>query len=177
MDHYSDEEQSELPLSKTQRKKEVQRLQELGERLISLTDNQLSKIPLTDELAHALDEAKRIKSREGLRRHKQFIGKLMREIDTSAIEATLQEFDSTRQINTRGFHDLEQLREELIAGDNEIIGTTIARFPSVDRQKLRQLVKNAKKEKSVNELQNTSDNKHGRALFRFLRELSDAHVE
>ena len=79
---------------------------------------------------------------------------------------------ATNQI-PRAFHDLEDLRERLIIGDNKTIGEAIEKYPSIDRQKLRQLVRNAQKERKVNEAQNTSDNKQGRALFRFIREASE----
>lgn len=167
-DEYSDDEEW---VSKTQRKKEMHYRQSLGEKLIEVKPEEREQLNLPDELIAALEEAKRIRKNEALRRHKQYIGRLMRDMDLTEIEAYFTKVESAHQLNTRAFHELEQLRDDLINGDNTVIGNTIARFPEVDKQKLRQLVRNAKKEKQINETQGTSDNKQGRALFRFLRDL------
>ena len=160
-------------VSKTQRKKEMHYRQGLGEKLIALKSDERSKLGLPEQLIAALDEAKRIKKNEALRRHKQYIGKLMRDIDLEPIETYFAQIESAHALNTRAFHDLENLRDELISGDNNVIGDVIARFPEVDKPKLRQLVRNAKKERDINDKQGSSDNTQGRALFRFLRLLHE----
>ncbi len=158
--------------SKSQLKREMQQLKALGERLLSLNESQLAQVPQTEDLAAALAEAKRLKSREGLRRQKQYIAKVMRHADVEGIKIVLERFDTAHQLNTRAFHDLETLREELISGDKQALGTAIARFPDVDRQKLRQLVKNAKKEREQNLKSGSRETRQSRLLFRFLREQS-----
>ena len=156
-------------------KRENERLQKLGEKLIDLSDIQLAKIPMTDVLAAAIEEGKRIKpNSEALRRHKQYIGKIIRDADTAAIEEQLNAFESSHQLNTRLFHELESLRDQLVSGDNSTIGNIIARYPQADTQKLRQLVRNAKKEHDLNLAQpEKSDKAHSRKLFRYLRELGE----
>ena len=161
-------------VSKTQRKKEMHYRQAMGEKLIALKPDERTALNLPDELLAALEEANRLRKNEALRRHKQYIGKLMRDIDLEPIEAYFTRVESAHELNTRAFHELETLRDQLIAGDNNTIGDAIARFPAVDKQKLRQLVRNAKKERQINDKQGTSDNKQGRALFRFLREQLEA---
>ncbi len=161
--------EDELPPSKSSIKREAERLKSIGEKLLAMNDSQLESFDLDDRLAHAIAEGKRIKSREGLRRHKQYIGKVLRDMDTEAIEARLSEIENAHTLNTRAFHELENLRDQLIKGDNKDIGATIERFPSIDTQKLRQLVRNAKKEQQTN-----AGTAHARKLFRFLRETSGA---
>lgn len=75
--------------SKSARKRAAHAAQALGERLIALKDSDLLALALPEALLQAVREAKRIKARGGLARQKQFIGKLMRELDTVAIEADL----------------------------------------------------------------------------------------
>ena len=164
-----------LPPSKSSIKREAERLKKIGEQLLSLSQNQLQSLRLEDRLAAAINEGQRIKSREGLRRHKQYIGKLLRDTDTMAIEQYLAQLDNAHTLNTRAFHQLEQLRDQLIAGDNNTVGEVIAQFPAIDTQKLRQLVRNAKKEQQHND--NAADNastqsSQSRKLFRFLRDIS-----
>lgn len=165
-----------LPPSKGQLKRETEHMQKIGEKLLGLTEAQLATLPLTERLIDAVTEGKRLKERtEALRRHKQYIGKLMREADVPTIEAQILTFETAHTLNTRRFHDLEHLRDALIAGDNAVIGEVIARFPAVDSPRLRQLVRNAKKEHEQNLVHpDKTEHTHGRKLFRYLRELSDA---
>jgi len=76
--------------SKSARKRAAHAAQALGERLIALKESDLARIPLPETLRDAVREARRIKARGGLARQKQYIGKLMREADTLAIEAALE---------------------------------------------------------------------------------------
>jgi ribosome-associated protein len=77
--------------SKSSRKRAAHAAQALGERLIQLKESEWAKLPLPETLLDALRTAKRIKARGGLARQKQYIGKLMRELDTAAIEAALED--------------------------------------------------------------------------------------
>lgn len=173
-DQYDDPE-DDRPPSKGQLKRETEHLQRIGEKLLTLSDAQLAKLPLTDKLIAAVEEGKRIKPRtEALRRHKQYIGKIIREADTATIEARINEFENQHSLNTRQFHDLEKLRDTLVNGDNSKIGDVIAKFPQADSPKLRQLVQNAKKERDQNLAHpDKPENTHGRKLFRYLRELNN----
>lgn len=80
----------ETEKSKSQRKREMLALQELGERLVALTPAQLAKIPLEDELLQLIKFTKTIKGREGLRRQLQYVGKIMREYDPEPIIKALE---------------------------------------------------------------------------------------
>ncbi|HVK98966.1 MAG TPA: ribosome biogenesis factor YjgA [Dongiaceae bacterium] len=174
IDYNDTDDDQDLPPSKGALKRETEHMQKIGEKLLYLSDAQLAKLPLTDKLIAALEEGKRIKSNtEALRRHKQYIGKIIREADVATIEARVTEFENSHSLNTRQFHKLELLRDELINGDNAEIGKVIAQFPDVDSPKLRQLVRNAKKERDQNLAHpEKPENTHGRKLFRYLRELS-----
>lgn len=77
-------------LSKTRRKKDMIALQALGERLAKLSDSQLAKLPLSDELLAAIHMARSLKSHEAIRRHVQYIGKLMRKEDVEAITTAMR---------------------------------------------------------------------------------------
>ncbi len=76
--------------SKSSRKRAAHAAQALGERLIALKETDLARLPLPETLLDAVREARRIKARGGLSRQKQYIGKLMRDLDTAAIEDTLE---------------------------------------------------------------------------------------
>jgi ribosome-associated protein len=79
----------DLKPSKSARKREYLALQILGEELITLKESDLDSLPLGDNLREAIMEARQIKAHGALRRQKQYIGKLMRDIDPAPIRAAL----------------------------------------------------------------------------------------
>jgi ribosome-associated protein len=156
----------ELP-SKTARKREAQRLLELGRRLGELNSEQFASLNLSPKLAHAIEEYKRFRSHGAKKRQLQFVGKLMRQEDTAAIEAHIADLDGESAQARYQFSQLEQWREALLA-EPDSLTEFIAAYPLVDRQQLRQLVK------KVNAARNEPDQKAAsRKLFRFLRETSE----
>ncbi len=97
----SDEEQEELPPSKSARKREAIALQKLGERLVKMRSADLATLPLPEPLVEAITEAQRLSSRPALGRQHQFIGKLMRNVDMEALEAALDDLTVTRNARAR----------------------------------------------------------------------------
>jgi len=75
--------------SKSARKREYLALQKLGEELLALREADLLDIELEEDLREAVLEARQIKSHGALRRQKQYIGKLMRQIDPEPVRAAL----------------------------------------------------------------------------------------
>ena len=102
--------------SKTARKREFQALQELGEQLIDLTDEQLNEVELEEALRTAVIAARTIKAHGALRRQKQLIGKLMRKVDPRPIREALNELGSDDRRAKRIFRDAEQWRNRLRDG-------------------------------------------------------------
>jgi ribosome-associated protein len=132
--------------SKSQVKREMHELQKLGEELVELSAASRARVPLDDELKDALQLADKLSNkREALRRHIQFIGRLMRTRDLEPIEQALAVLRNTNQAATRQFHKVEQWRDKLLANDNSLTDF-IAAYPEADVQQLRQLIRNAKKE-------------------------------
>ena len=159
--------QDERP-SKTQRKKEVEALQTLGERLVELNTAQLAAVPLPDDLRDAVLEAKRIRSREGRRRQLQYIGKLMREIDPAPIRAQLERWDGQSREATAAHHRVERWRLRLLDDDDAL--TEFAReHPHADLQRLRTCVREARKERLAG-----GEPRHFRDLFRLIRDAESA---
>jgi ribosome-associated protein len=154
--------------SKTRKKKEAMALQDLGEKLIDLSDDQLKGIDMPDELYNAVISAKTIKSRSALKRQMQFIGTLMRKIDPTPVQEEVDEIERGSHKRALEFKETERWRDELIAGNSELMEEILVKYPSVDRQQLSQLVRNAVKEKKDNK-----PPKAYRALFRYLTEIKN----
>ena len=152
--------------SKTQKKIEAHSLQELGEKLLQLSRAQIKEIDIPDDVLDALNLARTIKSHEGLRRQIQFIGSLMRKIDSDPIEQAIEQFEQGNYKKALEFKETEQWRDELIAGNNELLKEILENHANADRQQLSQLVRNARKE-----VENNKPPKSSRVLFKYLRNI------
>lgn len=151
--------------SRSQRKREVQALQDLGARLTELPPEQLRHIDLPPELRQAIEECRAMSSHGARRRQLLFIGGLMRRVDPTDIQAALAAIDQGHAREVAWQHRIERWRDRLIAGGDETIEEIAQRCPGIDRQQLRQLVRNARSAPEGAERTRT-----GRALLRFLRE-------
>lgn len=154
--------------SKSQVKRELHALQDLGERLTTLKPEQLERLPLSDMLLRALLEAPKHKAHAARKRHIQYIGKLMRSQDIEAITGLLDQMDaSTRQYNER-FHALERWRDRLVGGSDGDLEALLAEYPEADVQHLRQLIRHAQHEAAHNKPPAAA-----RKVFKYLREIDE----
>ncbi|WP_409276625.1 ribosome biogenesis factor YjgA [Pseudomonas defluvii] len=154
--------------SKTQIKRELHALVDLGERLTTLKPDTLARLPLTDALRRALADASKHTAHIARKRHLSFIGKLMRDQDIEAILALLDQLDaSTRQYNER-FHNLERWRDRLIGGTDEDLERFVNEYAEADRQQLRSLIRQAQHELARNKPPAAS-----RKIFKYIRDLDE----
>lgn len=152
--------------SKTQLKNESQELHKLGQTLVGLGPAALGKIPMDDELAESIALAQKInKKKDGYRRQLQFLGKLLRARDTSDIERALLEIQLSHHKSNQKFHQLESTRDDLLNGGDDAINALLNLHPDLDRQKLRQLVRQAVKQKDQNK-----PPKAAREIFQYLKD-------
>ena len=166
--HDAAEQDDELGPSRTQIKREMEALQELGRRVTELRPDQQAQVPMDERLRNAMEEMRRISSHGARKRHLQYIGKLMRTADADAIREAVERFDSASAAHNQKFHALEQWRERLISGCNDTLQAYVDEHPQADIQHLRQLVRNAQKER---QLQKPPAN--SRKLFQYLREVAE----
>ncbi|WP_027859317.1 ribosome biogenesis factor YjgA [Marinobacterium jannaschii] len=159
-------------VSRTQIKRQMEALQKLGEKLIALKPDQLAKVPMSEALAAAIEEAGRIKPRSSaMKRHMNYVGRLMRTEDAEAIQQGLDLFDASKQAHNAVFHKLERWRDRLISGGNDELQQYLSENPQAEIQHLRQLVRNAKKEAEKGQAP-----AHARKLFKYLRELAEEQL-
>ena len=126
-------------------------------------------MPINDELFSAIKESKNITQREATRRHLQFIGKLMRDQDSEAIQYALDEFDSSSQRFAQTVHELEVWRTRLIEDSGNSVTEYVEKYPNTNIQYLRQLIRSAAKDQKNN---NTGASKK---LFQYLRDNAKNH--
>lgn len=157
--------------NKSQLKRECQALEELGAALTALSGEKLNRFNLPAELRDAIAQAQAITSHGALKRQRKFVGKLLRDLDPEPIRQQLASLTTQSAQALHSLHQVERWRDRLLAGDDHDINACMAAHPEADRQKLRQLVRDAHREKSAE-----APPRSARLLFKYLRELMAADL-
>jgi ribosome-associated protein len=160
------EEESDERPSKSQRKRAAHAAQELGESLIGLRESDLAALDLPERLADAIRAARRIPSRAGGARQRQYIGKLMREIDLEPIRTALAARSEQSAREAERFKRLETWRAKLVEGGQEALQELERWRPGLDRAEWMRLIAAAQAERARG-----ASGASGRELFRALRAL------
>jgi ribosome-associated protein len=156
--------------SKSARKREAAAAQDLGTRLIGLKDSDLVALDLPEQLLEAIRLAKRITARGGLARQRQFIGKLMRDLDPAPIEAALNARSRGATIDAEKHKRIEAWRARLLTDGPAALDELMKWRPAADRKSLQALITKATSER----VDSGSREGASRQLFRAVRELFDA---
>lgn len=162
-----DPEFSEKPKSKTQVKREMHVLQEFGRELTRLPDAVLVKLDLDDELLEEIRLGRTLKQSAHKRQIKH-LGGMLRERDAGAIRDRLATIQRPKKEEVQAFHEVEDWRDRLVSGDDSVFDELRNRFPGLDRQHVRQLIRNARSEQEKGGPPRAS-----RQLFRYISELSE----
>jgi ribosome-associated protein len=168
-------------LSKTDLKRESDKLQAIGESLLTLRADLLAGLGLSDKLMDAIADAKRITNFEGRRRQMQFIGKLMRLLDADTVraaEAALEAQHKGSAEEKLALHLAEQWRDRLLADDQALTEwlevERNAGFET-DPQHLRALIRQARKDAAAKQPPESAGAavRHGKAyrdIFRIVKQ-------
>ncbi|MGR6860581.1 ribosome biogenesis factor YjgA [uncultured Aliivibrio sp.] len=160
-----EEEEEIIWVSRTEMKNDMEDIQKLGEELVGLKPAVLAKFPLSELLQIAIFDAQRFRN-EAKRRQLQYIGKLMRLEDPEAIQTALDKVRNKHSQTTIALHKLEILRDRMIETPDAVIEDVMVKYPEADRQRFRQLARQAKKEKESNK-----PPKAYREIFQVLKDL------
>lgn len=154
--------------SKTTIKKDALEITDFGKSLTELSKEQLSKLPIDENLKNNILNAKNLQ-KIALKRQIQFIGKLLRKTDN--LEEIYQAYDvlvnkdkSTNLMLQR----LENIRSNLLdpSKSNATLDKLIEEYANIDVQKLRQLIRNHHKE-----IEKNKSNKSFKEIFKLLKTL------
>ena len=156
--------------SKSMRKREAAAAQDLGTRLIALKESELTALNLPETLHDAIVLARRITSRGGLARQRQYIGKLMRDIDPAPIETALSAESRVSALEAETHKRIETWRARLLAEGPKALDELLAWRPGADRKALQELIDKATSARV------DSGTREGasRQLFRSIRALFDS---
>lgn len=164
IDH-PDKQDKDLMPSKSQRKRDMKELQKLGKQLVELPQAIFENINLDEDLTNAILLARRLSNDGSKSRQLQYIGKLLSQIETEVIRQALDTYNLQQHHINKAFHDIEKWRDELIQGGDAVLDDLIDKHKNLDRQYLRQLIRNAQKEESLQKPPASS-----RAIFRYLKD-------
>jgi len=155
----------DLPKSKSQVKRDMEEMQELGKLLVTLNEKHLREVPLEEPLRDAIMQARVMKHREGYRRQLQFIGKLMRSADRDAIGATLERQQQKDAEQVHFLQQAENWRDRILAEGDAALNEFAGAHPGTDRQYLRQVLRAALKDRKEGKPPTNA-----RKLFKYLRD-------
>jgi ribosome-associated protein len=165
-ENHVSEETEEQRRSKSDRKREAASLQELGVKLSALPDQEIKALDLPESLFVALRDLRRLPSHGAQVRQRQYIGKLMRQIDPEPVLAKLAERKRSHDLEIRHFQQIERWRDRLLSDPLQGLNELLQEYPHADQAVLGKLLEKAQKER----LEQRSP-VGARELFAFLRQL------
>jgi ribosome-associated protein len=154
--------------SRSQQRREALDILKLAETLAALSEAELARVPLDDDLREEVRRTRAVTSHIARKRQNQFLAKQVRKLDEEAVEAIRYALSVDREKahrETSAMHRIETWRERLLEEGDDALAQFIADHPGADRQQLRQLVRNAMAERKANKPPHAF-----RELFRALRE-------
>ncbi len=158
-----------LSPSRSQQRREALDVLALAQRLVALDAGTLAKLPIPEYLHPHIADTRRITSHIAHKRQLAFLAKQMRREDDATLDAIRDALDAggeAARLETALLHRVEAWRDRLLDEGDAALTQLLAEHPQADRQRLRQLVRNAIDERAKNKPP------HGyRELFRELREL------
>ena len=135
--------------SKSQLKRDMTALQELGRDLGELSRDRLKELDLPEKLHEALLAYQSITAHEGKRRQFQFIGRLMRDVDPVPLREALERFNGASKVEIQDMHLAERWRERLLGDEPTALAEFAAAYPATNFQELRVMMRNARKERET----------------------------
>tara|TARA_B110000879_G_C10917138_1_gene410623 strand:+ start:211 stop:711 length:501 start_codon:yes stop_codon:yes gene_type:complete len=158
--------EEELPLSKSEVKRQIKQIKDLGTALSHLSKGQLRNIPLSEDALVVVQHLQTITSNAAKKRQTQFLAKVLgRQENLADIEAAHENIlGQTHQVDAQ-FHLAERWRDQLMEDASRYLTEFMSEYANVSSQDLRHLVRKAAKEKQLQA-------NHGayRALFRFIKQ-------
>ena len=139
--------------SRSQQRRDALDVLALAEKLATLSDAQLERLPIPESLLPHIVETRRISAHVARKRQTAFLAKQMRREEDEALDAIRDALDAGGEAarrETARMHRAESLRERLLDGGDAALGELVDDYPSADRQQLRQLVRNTLDERAKN---------------------------
>jgi len=152
-------------VSKSALKREAERITLLGKSISELGEPDIRRLPLDERVLDAVLTLRSITTRGARKRQMLFLGKLLRKSNLSEIENGLVQLQQAAKVATQQFHSVENWRDRLLDDGADALSDFVRAYPACDRQRLRQLIRNTRREREMNK-----PPKSARELFKLLRD-------
>ncbi len=157
--------------SRSQQKRDHKALRDLVRALVALPPATLNKLPVEPALCEQLIAAKQLVPK-ALNREVRYLTRQLVDADPEALQAVIDHHDQPHKASVKALHAAERLRDDLIGGDDSVMGRVFERHPDVDRQQVRQWVRAARKEAAAGRPPTSA-----RKLFKLLHALETERGE
>ena len=154
--------------NKSEQKRQLAALQDLVLKLIDEPEKVQKQLVSDEQLITELKQARDMKANAARKRLVKHVTKLLSKTDTQPIHDYFDKEGLRQQQANRAFHLLEQWRDRMIDSGDSALQEFLEKYPSADRQQLRQAVRAAVKEHETGKPAGA-----GKKLFRLLRETSE----
>lgn len=130
---------------RSRRRREVTATARFAADLIKLPDWHLAEVPLPDHVREAVDEGRRIGSPIARKRQLGFIDGLLRALELEEQQAIAVAIRAPKRAKRQQQDRIGGWRRRLLDEGDEAVEALLSERPELDRQRVRQLVRNAKK--------------------------------
>lgn len=157
------------PKSRSQLRREEDERQEIASRFVSLGPNQIDQLPLDEEVRRAIGSAATDLTHVPKRRAKLRVAGLLRDIPLEELREIVARIERGETIRSSGRERLiDRWVDSLLSNEAAAIDELLEVVPGVDVSRLRQLLRNARKEQT----EASDAPASGRALREYLTELT-----
>ena len=152
-------------VSRTQLKLEAEKLQSIGLKLCDLSTSKLKALDLPPNLLEAILAMQKITSNGAKRRQSQYIGKLMRNFDTTELNTIITFWDQQELREKQHFHNVELWRKKLVE-EPVSVNDFLIKYPTDKKLILLDTIKEAIEEKNKDKA-----TKYNRELFKLIKKI------
>jgi len=153
--------------NKSAQKREQAQIKALVTALLACPEAEWQAMGLNETVQKELRLARGMKASGARNRQIKFIVRLLKDDGLEAARQWVEQRDLREAEARRRFQELEAWRDRLVEMGDQALGDYLQAHPETDRQQLRQLVRQARKERDTGKPAGA-----GKKLFRFLRENS-----
>lgn len=163
------DEEEDFGPSRSEQRREALGVFELALQLVEQSDARIGQFPMDPDLKALVIASKKVTAQIARKRQVQYLAKMLRREEDATLQAIRAALDHDKVEGRReaaALHQVEYWRDRLVAQGDEALDELLQTHPGANRQHLRQLARNAQREKLANRPPHAS-----RELFRELREL------
>ncbi len=146
-------------ISKTELKNDAKELHRFGKQLVLLSIEKLNLLPLDESTKYAVSDFQKQVGNIAKKRHLAFIAKCLRSDDEVLASMKVLELDTFAQLRAVANHEKNKAKTEKVDSETQFINALllkadqqiqllIEQSPTLDRQTIRQLVRNLQKAKT-----------------------------